>query len=117
VPQPIGLARSKPVIPTHLGPAEQHLFNEITRVYGLAGSEAALQILEETLSSLQRARLAREQIDRDGMTFGGDPEARIPPKLHPLLPVERDARAAALAGFKQLNLELLPKGLGRRSTW
>jgi hypothetical protein len=115
--QPMPIRPSKVPVPQHLGVAESQLFTEIARVYGLGGSEAALQILEETLSSLQRARLAREAIDRDGMTFGGDKENKIPPKPHPLLPIERDSRAAALAGFKQLNLELLPKGLSRRSAW
>jgi hypothetical protein len=38
------------------------------------------------------------------------------PKPHPLLVVERDARAAALAAFRQLNLEL-PKSTNKRQLW
>lgn len=50
-------------------------------------------------------KLAAEQIESDGQTvkdrFDQD-------KPHPLLSVERDARAAMLAALKQLNLDLEP---------
>jgi benzoylformate decarboxylase len=64
-------------------------------------------------ASLQRGRLAREAIEREGMTFL---DAKGKPKPHPLLVVERDSRAAALAAFRQLNLEL-PRTLTKRSVW
>ena len=38
------------------------------------------------------------------------------PKGHPLLVVERDARAAALAAFRQLNSEL-PRISTKREVW
>jgi hypothetical protein len=47
------------------------------------------------------------------MTF---PDAKGNPKMHPACVVERDSRAAALAAFRQLNLEL-PRTLTKRSAW
>jgi hypothetical protein len=102
MPQPTPLPRSKPIAPEHLGPEERSLFDEVAAAYGIR-DEVSLKILSEALASLQRARLARERIDAEGMTFLDD---KGRPKGHPLLVVERDARAAALAAFRQLNLEL-----------
>jgi len=60
-------------------------------------------VLTTALEAHKRAREAREAIARDGMTVvGRDGQA----KVHPLLAVERDARAGWLAAIKQLGLEL-----------
>lgn len=72
---------------------------------------AGLAILKVAIEAWDRAREAREAIDRDGPTyldrFGS-------PKPHPLLTVERDARAQFLLALKQLNLDLEPlKNTGR----
>jgi hypothetical protein len=72
-----------------------------------------LRILEEACCSLQRARLAREQIGREGMTFT---DAKGQPRMHPACVVERDSRHGALAAFRQLNLEL-PRTLIKRSSF
>jgi hypothetical protein len=109
-PTPIRAARGD--APAHLAREEAALFNEITRAYGLR-DEVSRRILEEGLASLQRARKAREAVDKEGMTYL---DTRNKPRPHPLLVVERDARAAALAAFRQLNLEL-PKSTNKRQLW
>jgi phage terminase small subunit len=94
-------------IPDHLARTEADLFAKIVRAYGLH-DEVSKQILEEACASLQRARLAREAIDREGVSFR-DRWGQI--KANPLCAVERDARAGALSAFRQLNLEMpRPKG-------
>jgi hypothetical protein len=110
--QPTPLRPTKSAAPVHLAAEEAELYGQIVRAYGLR-DEVSLKILEEACGSLQRARLARESIDRDGMTFA---DSKGKPKPHPLLVVERDSRAAALAAFRQLNLEL-PRTLSKRSAW
>jgi Phage terminase, small subunit len=102
VQQPTLIHDSRPSVPAHLAAAEAALFTEVVRNYRLRDT-VSLRILEEACASLQRARTARETVDRDGMVFL---DAREKPKQHPLLAVERDARAGALAAFRQLNLEL-----------
>jgi hypothetical protein len=47
----------------------------------LHGDEVSLRIPEEACASLQRARSARETIDREGMTFK---DGKGKPKIHPL---------------------------------
>jgi hypothetical protein len=91
---------------------EAGLFLQITRAYAIR-DEVSLKILEEGLASLQRARLARETIAKDGMTVR---DAKKQLKPHPLLTVERDARAAALAAFRQLNLEM-PRPKAKEISW
>src|SRR5262245_3965988 len=102
MPAPTPLRPVKSGIPAHLGKAESDLYAQVVRAYDLR-DEISLKILEEGLASLQRARLARETLGKEGMTFK-DGKGR--PKIHPLCTVERDARAAALAAFRQLNLEV-----------
>ena len=100
--RPTLIPTAKASAPAHLDEEEARLFDQIVRSYGLR-DEVSLRILEEACASLQRARLAREQIDREGMTFT---DAKGKPKMHPACVVERDSRAAALAAFRQLNFEL-----------
>ena len=88
------------------------VFKLISRNYALRDEES-VRILEEGMGSLQRARLAREAINKEGTIFL-DGKSQLKP--HPLLVVERDARAAALAAFRQLNLEL-PKSTSKRQLW
>jgi Phage terminase, small subunit len=100
--RPIPLPAAKHAVPAHLNAPEAALYGDIVKSYGLRDT-ASLKILEEACASLQRARLAREQIEREGMTFL---DTKNQPKMHPCCAVERDARHAALAAFRQLNLEL-----------
>jgi hypothetical protein len=109
--QPTPIRNAKSGIPAHLATQEADLYGQITRAYALH-DEVSLRILEEACASLQRARLARETLAKEGMTFK---DAKGRPKIHPLCTVERDARAAALSAFKQLNLEM-PR-VNKKSAW
>jgi len=91
-------------IPKHLSKESKKNFKNIVREYEISDI-AGLRILRVALEAYDRAQSARATIDKDGMTvkdkFGQT-------KPHPLLPVERDSRAAFLAGLKHLNLDLEP---------
>jgi Phage terminase, small subunit len=102
MPQPVPLRPKSNGVPGHLAKEEAELYAKIVRAYGLH-DEVSQTILTEACSSLQRARLAREAINRDGVSYK---DRFGQPKPHPLCSVERDARAAALAAFRQLNLEM-----------
>jgi terminase small subunit-like protein len=110
MPRPVAVPLPTSTAPAHLEAEEAALYLQVVRSYGLR-DEVSLRILQEAMASLQRARRARETIDKDGMTVR---DAKNQLKMHPLCSVERDARAAALAAFRQLNLEL-PRTLSSRS--
>src|SRR5262245_60917470 len=99
--------------PAHLAKAEADLFARVVRSYGLHGDEVSQKILEEACTSLQRAREAREAIAKEGVSYT---DRFGQPKRHPLCDVERDARAAALSAFRQLNLEM-PRPKGKDIDW
>jgi hypothetical protein len=107
--RPAIIPNSKAPLPAHLAEEEAALFSQVVRDYGIR-DVSSLRILEEACASLQRARLAREQIAREGMTFL---DAKGQPRMHPACVVERDSRHGALAAFRQLNLEL-PRSISRR---
>jgi len=90
--------------PGHLSKEARKLWLDILLEYDISDA-AGLRILRVALEAYDRCQAAREQIKRDGMTFA-DRVGQI--KSHPLLPVERDSRAAFLAGLKALNLDLEP---------
>jgi P27 family predicted phage terminase small subunit len=79
-------------------------WQELVAEYGISDA-AGLQILHTAMEAFDRMRGAQAQIAKDGQThldrFGQM-------KSHPLLPVERDARAAMLAALKALNLDVEP---------
>jgi hypothetical protein len=110
--RPVPLPTSKPSAPDHLAAEEALLFSQIVRSYDIR-DVSSLRILEEACVSLQRARMAREIIDREGLTYL---DGKGKPKMHPACVVERDSRAAALSAFRQLNLEL-PRSLNKRSSF
>jgi P27 family predicted phage terminase small subunit len=95
----------KPLVrqpPDHLGEPERQVWDHVFADYQLS-NETAIDVLVTALEAHQRAREARETVQREGMTVvGRDGQA----KVHPLLAVERDARAAWLAAIKALGLEL-----------
>ena len=96
--------------PKHLSREAKRIWNEIASEYGV-DDPAGLRILRVSLEAFDRAQAAREQIEKDGMTLTGR-DGQI--KNHPLLTVERDARAAFLAGLKALHLDFEPiKQVGR----
>src|SRR5262245_31144364 len=91
-----------PPAPNHLGEPECQIWKRTFSEYYLA-TDLAVDDLRTALEAHQRAREAREAIERDGMTVVGRDNQMKP---HPLLAVERDARAQWLAAIKQLGIEL-----------
>ena len=99
--------------PSHLSTAAKRLWNDILDEYAI-DDPAGQIILRVALEALDRSQEARKAINKAGMTVTGrDGQVRS----HPLLTVERDNRAAFLAGLKalQLDLEPLRDGPGRPS--
>jgi P27 family predicted phage terminase small subunit len=93
-----------PKAPSHLSKEAKKIWSEILAEYDISDA-AGLRILRVALESFDRAQAARTAIDKDGMTVT-DKFGQVKP--HPLLPIERDSRAAFLAGLKALNLDLEP---------
>jgi len=95
--------------PGHLTKESKKIWKALISEYDIA-DVAGLRILQVALESFDRGQAARAEIDRDGLTvtdkFGQT-------KSHPLLPIERDSRAAFLAGLKSLNLDIEPLRDGR----
>lgn len=71
-------------------------------------------LLQTGLEAFDRMRECQATIKSDGPMIKDRFEQ---PKAHPLLPVERDARAQMLAALKAINLDLEPlrDGPGRPS--
>ena len=91
-----------PTPPNHLGEPECEIWKHTFSEYDLS-TDIAVDVLRTALEAHRRAREAREAIERDGMTVVGRDNQMKP---HPLLAVERDARAQWLAAIKQLGIEL-----------
>jgi hypothetical protein len=87
--------------PTHRSKESKQLWSRITSEFTIHDS-AGLAILRAALEARDRAEAARLQIEQEGMTTIDRFGIR---KLHPLIPAERDNRAAYLQGLKQLNLD------------
>ncbi|MDA8124031.1 MAG: hypothetical protein M0009_02420 [Deltaproteobacteria bacterium] len=96
--------KSTPKAPKHLSSEAKKIWKEILAEYSIDDA-AGLRILRVALESFDRAQAARVAIDRDGLTVI-DKAGQV--KSHPLLPIERDSRAAFLSGLKGLNLDILP---------
>lgn len=99
-----------PAPPGHLSGAAQALWNEIHAGWVLDPSQ--ISVLAVSLQAFDRAEQARQLIDREGVTVKDRWQQT---KAHPALNVERDSRAAYLAGLRQLGLDLVaPAGrIGR----
>lgn len=96
--------------PKNLSKQAKKLFREILDEFSI-DDPAGLSILKAACEAWDRAREAREAIDRDGPTYT---DRFGCPKGHPLLTVERDSRSQFLQALKQLNLDIEPlKGIGR----
>ena len=91
--------------PTHLSTKAKRSWKELLDQWPSIGDVAGLLILQALLESFDKAQAARKQIDRDGLTVT-DKFGQV--KSHPLLTVERDNRAAHLAGLRALNLDVEP---------
>ena len=90
--------------PPHLSSEAKKLWSAILAEYAITDA-AGLHILRVSLEALDRAQAARVSIDKIGMVIRDRFQAVKP---HPLIPVERDNRAAFLAGLKALNLDIEP---------
>ena len=94
----------KQEIPSHLSKEAGEIFRDLCADYRI-NDTAGLKILRVACEAFERAQGARIIIDRDGMTVKDKFEQTKP---HPLLPIERDSRAAFLSGLKALNLDITP---------
>ena len=90
-----------PKAPPYLSAESKRRWRAINTEYAL--EMAQLHVLEEALAARDRCQTARRRIRRDGMLVR-DRFAQL--KAHPLCSVERDARAAMQAGYKQLGIDL-----------
>ena len=91
-------------IPAHLSQEAQRTWRNLVGEYDIVDA-AGLRILQAALEAFDRCQAARATIDLDGMTVLDKAKQTKP---HPLLPIERDSRAAFLSGLKALNLDLEP---------
>jgi hypothetical protein len=98
------MARIDPL--KHLDPPERRLHVALSACADL-GDTYSQKLLLTALEAHQRARLAREAIDKAGMTFI-DKAGQL--KAHPLLSVERDSRAAFLTAMRLLNIDVEKPG-------
>jgi P27 family predicted phage terminase small subunit len=94
--------------PAHLGTHGRRLWRDIQGAYGIA-DPGGLALLRVAAEALDRTQAARERIGLDGATLSEKGKIRA----HPLLAVERDARAQLIQALKALNLDLEPLAAAR----
>ncbi len=92
----------KPKPPAGLSAAARKLWSEIQSGYSVR-DPAGLSILTEALRAYDRAEEARKLLDKQGCVVR-DRWGQTKP--HPAGPVERDSRAAFLAGLKALRVDI-----------
>jgi P27 family predicted phage terminase small subunit len=90
--------------PKHLTSEGKAIWRRLIGEYGISDA-GGLEILQTGLEAHGRMRGVQAQIAREGATFT-DRFGQV--KSHPLLPVERDARAQYLSALKQLCLDVEP---------
>jgi len=98
------LKNSTAKAPKHLSPEARRWWRKLQEEYAFS-DEGGLLLLQTALEAFDRMRAAQAAIGQDGAT-ALDRFGQL--KAHPLLSVERDARAALLAALKALNLDLEP---------
>ena len=87
--------------PRHLSPAARRLYAEILETYALEPFHVA--ILSKSLEAFDRAEQARDVIAASGILI----KSRLGEvKPNPAIAIERDSRAAFLAGIKALGLDI-----------
>ena len=101
LPPPLPHAASAIKAPPHLKAPERDMWAGIVTAYTFE-DEASLSLLRAALEAHQRARLCREAIDRDGLTFV-DRFGQL--RSHPLLTSENASRLAFVQAMKALNLD------------
>jgi P27 family predicted phage terminase small subunit len=92
--------------PSHLTPEARAWYRELTAEYGIADPAGRL-LLQTSCEAFDRMREAQALLERDGAVL---PDRWGQMKPHPAVAVERDARAALLAGLRALNLDVEPVG-------
>jgi len=107
---PAGFLGETPAAPAHLGDAGRLLWQEIQAQYQIADA-GGRALLQQAAEAADRVNECREIVAAQGAVVrvkGGAPRA------HPLLSVERDARAAMLRAVRFLNLDTEPlQAVGR----
>ena len=98
------MKNSAPKVPQGLSTSSRALWKRLVDEYGIA-DEAGLVLLQTALEARDRMRECQRAIGRDGAAVK-DRWGQLKP--HPLLPTERDSRAAMLAALRQLNLDVEP---------
>jgi P27 family predicted phage terminase small subunit len=88
--------------PSHLSAEARAWWREIVTDFAI-DDRAGLLLLTQAAEAWDRARDCRQAIERDGVTVR-DRFDQVRP--HPLLPAERDARAAFLQAVKHLHLDI-----------
>lgn len=101
-PDLVGVSGSK--APGGLSVEARRRWSALVSEYSIVDA-AGVQILATALEAFDRMRQAQRRIRKDGTTTK-DRFGQL--RAHPLLVIERDARAAWLAGLKALNLDLEP---------
>ena len=97
-------------VPSHLTKEAKTIWRTLVKEYAIVDS-GGLEILRVALEAFDRAQKCRVSIDKVGLVVK-DRFGAVRP--HPLLPMERDSRAAFLQALKQLCLDVLPlKDIGR----
>src|SRR4051812_8331849 len=92
---------ARPTAPRHLSEPARRLYADVLARYVLEAHHLA--ILTKALEAFDRAEAARVIVERDGLlvaTRFGEVKAS------PAIAIERDARAAFMAGIKQLGLDV-----------
>jgi P27 family predicted phage terminase small subunit len=88
--------------PTHLGPSEKELWDNIVRSFAIDDA-AAQELLLQACEARGRARQAREQLDEEGCTYR---DARGDLKQHPAIAIERSSQAAFCSAMRLLRLDI-----------
>ena len=102
LPPPPSRDAKRPSSPAHLEKPEKALWRELVGSHKFDDA-ASLALLRTALEAHQRARRCREAIDAAGEAVT-DRFGQVKP--HPLIPAERDARAAFILAMRTLNLDL-----------
>jgi len=96
--------------PKHLSAEARRWWRRLKEEYGIQDAGGLLLLLT-AMESFDRMRSAQAAIAEEGASR---PDRFAQLRAHPLLSVERDARAAMLAALKALGLDVSPvKNIGR----
>lgn len=90
--------------PSDLSPAAKTWWKRLHKEFDLEDAGAAF-LLESALRAFDRMNEAAALIDKHGVCIRDRYEQLKP---NPAVAAERDARAAMLGAFKQLNLDVMP---------